>query len=529
MKNRKERTMENNECIQHIKQAFELKEQGYYKPSIELLYKALEIENDNIEILFSIGELYFLMNNYERSMQYLEKVLLKDSCQENALRIIVKIKQRQGNLDEALSFAQRLYENHKNSNNLLILIKILTELKLFTEIENYAGTEFFNDDVKIECANALYKSGEIEQAKIYLDACNSDDERVLLLEGQIKFDENDLEKSQEIFNRISSNTQNPEILNFLGLFALENTKFIDAIKYFSMASNIDSNNSKYFYNLGNAYFYNGWMKESQNAYSKAIYLNPDNPDYRYSLAYLYYSNKDFSKARNEVKAILGICPEHMGSLILKALLLAEDKKYIEAVKLLEDCIEKNPNDDYAKTSLSVIYKNLGNYEKAQKTLEQTMAVKTGSPVALYDLGEIYICQKDYPKAIDIAEKILKENQNYISGYILGAKASYLNKDYDQSKDYAQNALALDINCSEGYYFLALTREKTNDIEEAIECMKRAILYDLNNPKYYAKMSDFYKEQKDYKTALEYISEAESLDNSNQYKFQYSELAKLVRG
>ena len=60
-------------------------------------------------------------------------------------------------------------------------------------------------------------------------------------------------------------------------------------------------------------------------------------------------------------------------------------------------------------------------------------------------------------------------------------------------------------------------------------MKRAILYDLNNPKYYAKMSDFYKEQKDYKTALEYISEAESLDNSNQYKFQYSELAKLVRG
>ena len=68
----------------------------------------------------------------------------------------------------------------------------------------------------------------------------------------------------------------------------------------------------------------------------------------------------------------------------------------------------------------------------------------------------------------------------------------------------------------------------NDLDEAIECMKRAILYDLNNPKYYAKMSEFYKEKEDYKTALEYISEAESLDNSNEYKFMYSELVKLNR-
>ena len=37
-----------------------------------------------------------------------------------------------------------------------------------------------------------------------------------------------------------------------------------------------------------------------------------------------------------------------------------------------------------------------------------------------------------------------------------------------------------------------------------------------------------QEKEDYKTALEYISEAESLDNSNEYKFMYSELVKLNR-
>ena len=85
-----------------------------------------------------------------------------------------------------------------------------------------------------------------------------------------------------------------------------------------------------------------------------------------------------------------------------------------------------------------------------------------------------------------------------------------------------------MNCSQGYYYLALVRFKTEDTDEAIECMKRAILYDLNNPEYYAQMSEFYKSKQDYKSALEYISEAESLDNSNKYKFMYSELVKLNR-
>ena len=49
--------MENTQSLQYIKQAFELKDKKFYKPAIEMLYKALEIENDNIEILFQIGEL----------------------------------------------------------------------------------------------------------------------------------------------------------------------------------------------------------------------------------------------------------------------------------------------------------------------------------------------------------------------------------------------------------------------------------------------------------------------------------------
>lgn len=61
--------MQDNEVINYIKRAFELKSQECYKQAIEMLYKALETESDNVEILYQIAELYFLLHNYDRAEQ----------------------------------------------------------------------------------------------------------------------------------------------------------------------------------------------------------------------------------------------------------------------------------------------------------------------------------------------------------------------------------------------------------------------------------------------------------------------------
>ena len=518
--------MENTQSIDFIKQAFELKESKLYKPAIEMLYKALEIENDNIEILFQIGELYFLLNNYSRAIQYLEKILQILPTHENSLKLMRKIKARHDDFCAVLEISQKLFDNNKNSENLKELISALITLKLFDEIDQYKSCEYFDQDVKIVCANAFYKTGEIQQAKDFLKQCNQENEEVLLLQGKIKFDEKDLESAKEIFSKIGKNSQNPEILNFLGLFDLENMNFIEAIKNFSKAANLDKSNAKYYYNLGNAYFYNGWIEEAQKAYSKALYICPDNIDYRYSLAYLYYDQKDYKKAEKETDAILNIVEDHPQAKVLRALLLANQKDFIGAQKILENNIKKGFNDDFTKISLSKIYTELNIFNKAEELVNEVITKNPENLNYLSDLAEIYIKEKNYDKALNLANQILEINPNYILGNLLGAKTALLKEEYNLAKTFAQEVISLDINCSEGYYYLALVREKTDDIEEAIECMKRAILYDLNNPKYYTKMSEIYKNQKDYKTALEYISEAQSLDDSNEYKFMYSELVKL---
>ena len=79
------------ETIEYIKQAFDLKSQQCYKQAIEMLYKALEADSDNIEILFQIGELYFLLNDFSHALKYLEKVLQKDDSHIETLKILKKI------------------------------------------------------------------------------------------------------------------------------------------------------------------------------------------------------------------------------------------------------------------------------------------------------------------------------------------------------------------------------------------------------------------------------------------------------
>ena len=75
------------ETLEYIKQAFDLKSQKCYKQAIEMLYKALELENDNSEILFQLGELYFLLRNFPRATHYLEKVLQKNENHIEALKL----------------------------------------------------------------------------------------------------------------------------------------------------------------------------------------------------------------------------------------------------------------------------------------------------------------------------------------------------------------------------------------------------------------------------------------------------------
>ena len=522
---------ETDEIFTLIKRAFELKEQTCYKQAIEMLYKAIAIEPDNTDIMLQLGELYYLLENYPRAIQYGEQIISKDSGNLSALTLLKNVYLKQNEFYLAKEITEKIYSKEPTEDNLEILINIYGKLELFNEIDNRINEIEKSEKCLLSYAKNLYNSSKIEKAYETVHKIleiNPDNEDAVILKGKILFDRNETEKAKEIFSKFDKYTQNPEVLNYQGLFALEEMRFTDAIKLFSKAVNLDKKNSLYSYNLGNAYFFNGWYKEAVNAYKEAIILNPENTDYRYSLAYMYYEHEEYDKSYKEVEYILNINNNHSNTKVLKALLLSRKGEFLEAEKILLSNIQSGFEDEFTLSSLAKIELELGKIDNAEKYMLSAIEKSPDNVELRLDLGEIYIKEKQYSKAIDIAKRINFDSPNFVDGYILGAKASFENNMYEEAKQFAQNALSLDINCSQGYYYLALVRKFENDLEEAIECMKRAIMHDLSNPKYYAEMADLYKLSGDNKSAFEYIKEAESIDHSEEYRQLFREYAALNR-
>lgn len=519
------------ETIEYIRQAFELKSQQCYKQAIEMLYKALELENDNLEILFQLGELYYLLKNFPRAVGYLEKVTARNSNHIESLNILKQIHIFQNEYKEAYKMAERVFNIQKTPENLSELIKIAAKLGNIDKIKEFEKSEIADGYVIYNCAKAYYDNACLDDAKKSLNKAleiDAEHEDALVLLGKIYFDESEFDKSKEIFNKFSKTSENPEILNYLGLFALEDMKFIDAIKYFSKASALNKQNHKYFYNLANAYFYNGWFDEASKAYLQAICLAPDIVDYRYSLAYLYFEDKKYDKAQKEVDYIFSIDKDHPQTKVLNALLKFENKDFLGAQSELESNVKSGIEDNFTLVSLSKVYSELGLYEKAEDMVKKVIANNPESLNYNCKLAEVYIAEKKYEEAVKLVQDVIDKNENYIAAYIIGAKACYETGDLEHTKLFAQEAISLDMNYAQGYYYLSLVRFAEKDYDEAIECMKRAIMFDVNNAAYYAKMSEIYKAVEDYKTALEYIKEAESISGNTEYKIMFTELAGLNR-
>lgn len=524
--------MNKTEVVDYIKKSFELKHQGYFKPAIEMLYKALSIESENIEILAQLANLYKELGNYQRATYYIEKVLEIDKNHLDSLFLLKEIYLLQDKNQEANHIIEKIYSLKPNPENLVEKIKILNKLGEFNEIKNIEECGIFLDDnVLFELSKAYFDNNDTDKAVELLNAGyqkNEKNENILLLLGIIHYQNGDLTSSKKLFLELEKTNPTAEVMNYLGLFKLNEKNFTSAVTYFSKAHKADEKNHEYIYNLASAYFLKGWADEAIKYFTKAICLAPDTINYHYSLAYLYYSKKLYNKASMELDLIKNLDKNHEQSNILAAMITAKKGDALTAKKDLEKIIKSNPADDFAISALSKIYMELSQSDLAKRTIEKALELNPGSLDYLSDLTELEIAQKDYESAKKTIERMFAINKKYIYAHIALSKINLELKDFNALHESAQNIIKLEQNCPDGYYYNAISLFETGDRDFALESLKKAISLDLNNPQLYLKMSEFYQEMGDFKNAYEWALEASEIDDkSYQYKWLCAKLANTL--
>lgn len=325
-------------------EGFTLKSQGHYKHAIEVFYKALEHDNASSELLLEIADLYFLMGNTERALNYIEQILEKEPAHIPSLKILKKIFEAKEAFEEAEQTAKNIYCISQENEDLVEILKLLNLQGKFDEIFEYnikAPTcAIYLEQAKAKFFQKDYNSAEkILNRALTLDSTNQD---ILLLLSKTLFLNNKKDISAEIAQQIRFDNNNPDLINFLAQIETYLGHYSKAQDYLKIAIKKDNSNSEFYFNLANAYYKQGEHSLAKKNYNLAISLNPENKNYHFALANLYYVEKHYKKALEELKG------NFFEAKLLKAVILYDTGYLALAKKQLIVLGEERPDNELVK-------------------------------------------------------------------------------------------------------------------------------------------------------------------------------------
>ncbi len=324
---------------QLLKEGFILKSKGYYKHAIETFYKALEIDNSSSELLLEIADLYNLMKNDERALNYIEQVLEQNPTHIGSLKLLQKIFLEKGAFAEAEQTAKNIYLISKTPDNLAEIFELLNKQQKFSEIFEY--------DCELNNSRTLYQKSF---AKLYLNELKlaeelinqvlekEKDDKFLLLKGKILLRQNRELECEELLEEIDTTKEDSEILNFAGLVEQYRGNYKKSINHFQNAIRLNPQRDEYYYNCASTYFKSGETSSAKKYYNLAISLNPNNQNYHFALANLYYSEKHYKRAMEELTG------DFFEANLLKAIILY-DTGYLALARKELDKLQKIQPDD----------------------------------------------------------------------------------------------------------------------------------------------------------------------------------------
>ena len=168
---------------------------------------------------------------------------------------------------------------------------------------------------------------------------------------------------------------------------------------------------------------------------------------------------------------------------------------LEAIKNLKKSIELNPKNPFAFTSLSNIYYELSEFNKAEYYLHNSLDIEPNYLTAKYLLAKINEKQNKI-------ESALKEYTDIISIYKFFSGASFSShRDFRWSSGYEKTLLSIDI--SSVYNSLGFLQMNIGKLNDAISNYILSIKTNPENAQAYSNLASVYYIKKDYSEALRY--------------------------
>lgn len=170
---------------------------------------------------------------------------------------------------------------------------------------------------------------------------------------------------------------------------LEEKKYDEAIAFFQDLLKTDANNGELHSGLADALFQKAAKAEGDakkpafkaagEAYAKAFSLRTDNPDLSFNAALAFQNAGEWQPSEAQWKHVVRLKPVDIEAVSSLAAVLAEQKKYDEATKVLLDGLVVDSKSKTLHRQLGGVYTRAAYNAKANEELMVYLALQNGQP------------------------------------------------------------------------------------------------------------------------------------------------------
>jgi tetratricopeptide (TPR) repeat protein len=123
--------------------------------------------------------------------------------------------------------------------------------------------------------------------------------------------------------------------------------------------------------------------------TEAVRLNPRLYEAQFDLGLLYARGNDLAGSQAAYRAALTVRPGDRAASFNLADVYRKNKKYDQAIKILDKFVAENPKDFEARNNLSVLLRLKGDYDKAMQQARYVLERDPGQVLAYNNMATIF--------------------------------------------------------------------------------------------------------------------------------------------
>ncbi|PYL50411.1 MAG: hypothetical protein DMF32_04235, partial [Verrucomicrobia bacterium] len=277
---------------------------------------------------------------------------------------------------------------------------------------------------------------------------------------------------------------------------------------------VDPNSSAAHMAMGDLYLFQKDVKQAAEEYKKAADLGRIRSTERLKYAALKSATSDVEETRRVATEMTKQAPDYLPGWVLLAELASKDKKYDEALSLLENIFGRDPEYVDGRRLQSEVLMEKGETKKAVELLEQLDKTYAGVPLIKYQLARAYLKNNNVSQAKRVLEQAVSSNPGYLDAVLLLAETNIQTGHSESAIEPLARVLRTNPEQRRAALLLATAYGVLDRSDDAVAVLQEQANRAPKDPQPYAALGLTYLRAKKYDEARQEFEKAAQLDPNN---------------